>query len=167
MEIPFTRPDITAREVDAVSAVLRSGWLTTGPITARFENALCDHTGADGVVCVASATAGLELTLRLLGIGPGDEVIVPAYTFTATAAAVVHVGATPIPADCLPGCFHLRPEAVEPLMSPRTAAVIGVDLAGELCDYDGLKAICADFCAPKRGGLWELLGRPAVLADAA
>ncbi|MEG1849299.1 MAG: DegT/DnrJ/EryC1/StrS aminotransferase family protein, partial [Oscillospiraceae bacterium] len=167
MNIPFTRPDITEAEVDAVVSVLRSGWLTTGPVVARFERALAARCGVGEAVCCASATAGLELVLRLLEIGPGDEVIVPAYTFSATAAAVVHVGARPVLADCLPGRFHLEPAAVEPLFSDRTAAVIGVDLAGVCCDYDALRAVCAARPTRARRGLAALVGRPWVIADAA
>lgn len=167
MNIPFTRPDITEAEIEAVTAVLRSGWLTAGPVTARFEEALTRLCGAQGAVCLSSATAGLELALRLLDIGPGDEVILPAYTFSATAAAVLHVGANPVLADCEPGRFHLGPSAVERLVSPRTRAVIGVDFGGVPCDYDGLKAAC--HAAPPREakGLAALPGRPAVIADAA
>ncbi len=164
--IPFTSPDITQNECDAVLAVLRSGWLTTGAVTAQFERALADYTGADGAVCVSSATTGLEAALRLCGVGPGDEVIVPVYTFSATAAAVVHVGATPVLADCTPGSFLLSPETVARHLTPRTAAVIPVDIGGTLCDYAAIKTACEAVCRPYAGGLVPL-GRPAVIADAA
>lgn len=167
MDIPFTRPDITQREIDAVVSVLRSGWLTTGPVTARFEQALVQYTGAQGAVCVSSATAGLELALRLCGVGSGDEVIVPAYTFSATAAAVVHVGATPVASDCAPGRFHLDADRVQALLTERTAAVIPVDLGGVPCDYDAVKAACCMAPQRRRKGLCALLSRPAVVADAA
>ncbi|MFV0497211.1 MAG: DegT/DnrJ/EryC1/StrS family aminotransferase [Candidatus Fimivivens sp.] len=164
--IPFTAPDITQSECDAVLAVLRSGWLTTGAVTAQFEQALTAFTGADGAVCVSSATTGLEAALRLCGIGAGDEVIVPAYTFSATAAAVVHVGATPILVDCVPGSFLLSADTVARHLTPRTAAVIPVDIGGALCDYSAIKAACASICRPYSGGLIPI-GRPIVIADAA
>ncbi len=164
--IPFTAPDITQSECDAVLAVLRSGWLTTGAVTAQFEQALTAYTGADGAVCVSSATTGLEAALRLCGVGPGDEVIVPVYTFSATAAAVVHVGATPVLVDCPPGSFLLSAETVARHLTPRTAAVIPVDIGGTLCDYAAIKEACAAVCRPFSGGVVPL-GRPAVIADAA
>ncbi|HWP51058.1 MAG TPA: DegT/DnrJ/EryC1/StrS family aminotransferase [Clostridia bacterium] len=164
--IPFTAPDITQNECDAVLSVLRSGWLTTGPVTTQFEQALTAYTGADGAICVSSATTGLEAALRLCGVGPGDEVIVPVYTFSATAAAVVHVGAIPVPADCEPGSFLLSANAVVKHLTPRTAAVIPVDIGGTLCDYAAIKAVCGTICRPFSGGLIPL-GRPAVIADAA
>lgn len=164
--IPFTAPDITQSECDAVLAVLRSGWLTTGAVTAQFEQALTAYTGADGAVCVSSATTGLEAALRLCGVGPGDEVIVPVYTFSATAAAVVHVGAKPVLVDCPPGSFLLSAETVARHLTPRTAAVIPVDIGGTLCDYAAIKEVCAAVCRPFSGGVVPL-GRPAVIADAA
>ena len=164
--IPFTAPDITQSECDAVLAVMRSGWLTTGVITAEFEQALAAYTGADGAVCVSSATTGLETALRLCGVGPGDEVIVPAYTFSATAAAVIHVGATPVLVDCEPGCFLLSADTVARHLTSRTAAVIPVDIGGTLCDYGAIKTACEKVCRPYSGGLVPL-GRPAVIADAA
>lgn len=167
MDIPFTVPDITQAEIDAVEAVLRSGWLTTGPVVAAFEEALVRYTGAQGGVCVSSATAGLELALRLCGVGPGDEVILPAYTFSATAAAVVHVGAAPVLADCEPGRFHLDANRVEALVGERTAAVIPVDFAGVVCDYDAIKAACALAPPRRRSKAASLLARPVVIADAA
>lgn len=164
--IPFTAPDITQSECDAVLAVMRSGWLTTGAVTAQFERELTAFTGADGAVCVSSATTGLEAALRLCGVGAGDEVIVPVYTFSATAAAVVHVGATPILVDCEPGSFLLSAETVARHLTPRTAAVIPVDIGGTLCDYSAIKAVCESICRPFSGGLIPL-GRPVVIADAA
>lgn len=164
--IPFTAPDITESECEAVLSVLRSGWLTTGAVTSQFERALTDYTGADGAVCVSSATTGLEAALRLCGIGAGDEVILPAYTFSATAAAVIHVGATPVLADCEPEDFLLSPKAVARLLSARTAAVIPVDIGGSLCDYNAIKAECEAVCRPYSGGLIPL-ARPVVIADAA
>ena len=164
--IPFTAPDITQSECDAVLSVLRSGWLTTGAVTAQLEKALVNFTGADGALCVSSATAGLEMALRLCGIGPGDEVIVPVYTFTATAAAVLHLGATPIPADCEAGSFHLSAQAVSRLLSPRTAAVIPVDIGGVLCDYSAIIEACKSVCRSPNSTLLPLR-RPLVIADAA
>lgn len=166
MYIPFTAPDITEAECAAVARVMNSGWLTTGNVTYNFEEALKGFCGAKGAVCVSSATAGLEIALRLCGIGEGDEVIIPAYTFSATAAAVIHVGATPVFADCEEGKFHLAAKRVEKLLTARTAAVIPVDIGGVLCDYKAIKAACKKLHHPCKNKLIPL-ERPVVIADAA
>jgi len=102
MNIPFVKPDITDKEIKAVSDALRSGWITTGPVTKQFEKDIAKYIGVPKAACINSQTAGAEMVLRLLGIGPGDEVIVPAYTYTATCSVVCHVGATPVIVDSQP-----------------------------------------------------------------
>ena len=142
MHIPFTRPDITEAELAAVCSVLRSGRLTGGETTRRFALKLARYTGADGCVCASSATAGLIAALLFCRVGPGDEVIVPAYTFTATAACVTAVGAKPVFADVPEGSFHLDADGVESCLSPRTKAVLAVDFGGVCCDYEAIRAVC-------------------------
>lgn len=164
--IPFTSPDITQSECDAVLSVLRSGWLTTGKVTSQFENELKSFTGADGAVCVSSATAGLEAALRLCGIGQGDEVIVPVYTFSATAAAILHVGAIPVPVDCESDNFLLTAKTISQHITERTAAVIPVDIGGVLCDYSAIREVCKSIYRHPASDLVPLC-HPVVLADAA
>ena len=107
MKIPFSPPDITEEEINEVAAVLRSGWITTGPRTKKFENQITLYCMSDRTVCLSSCTAALELTLRVLGIGRGDEVIVPAYTYTASASVICHVGAKPVMIDCAPNSLQM------------------------------------------------------------
>lgn len=98
--IPFSPPDISQAEIDSVIEVLKSGWITTGPKTKLFEQKIADYCNVSRAACLSSQTACAEMTLRILGVGPGDEVIVPAYTYTATASIIYHVGATPVMIDC-------------------------------------------------------------------
>ena len=105
--IAFSPPDIGEAEIDAVAGVLRSGWITTGPKTKLFEQSLADFCGMPRAACLSSATAALEMTLRLLGIGPGDEVITSAYTYTASASVICHVGAAPVLVDTAPGSYEM------------------------------------------------------------
>ena len=107
MVVPFSPPDITEREIQAVSEVLRSGWITTGPITKKFEDKIAEFVHTSKAVCLNSATVCMELTLRLLGVGPGDEVITSAYTYSASASVVTHVGAKPVLVDCEKDGYHL------------------------------------------------------------
>lgn len=143
MNIPFSPPDITDKEIELVSDALRSGWITTGPKTKEFEKELAAYAGTDKAVCLNSATAAMEMTLRALGIGEGDEVIVPAYTYTATCSVVCHVGATPVIADIAATGHEMDYEALDPLITERTKAIMPVDLAGILCDYEKIAA-CAE-----------------------
>ena len=140
--LPFALPDIGDEEIAAVVECLRSGWVTTGPATRRFEAAFADYLG-DGVqaISVNSATAGLHLALEALGIGPGDEVIVPTLTFTATAEVVRYLGAQPVLVDADPATLNMSPAAVEAAITPRTRAIVPVHYAGMACAMDELLAI--------------------------
>ena len=140
-KIPFSPPDITQAEIDEVVDTLRSGWITTGPKSKQFEREIAAYCGTDTAVCLNSATASLELTLRVLGIGPGDEVIVPAYTYTATASPVCHVGATLVMVDSQPDCYEMDYAQLEKAITPRTKAIIPVDVWGILCDYNRIFSI--------------------------
>ena len=166
--IEFSPPDIGALEIEEVCGALRSGWITTGERVERFERRIAEYTGAQGAVCMSSATAALEMTLRMLGIGEGDEVIVPAYTYTATAAAVLHTGAVPVMADCAPGSYLISPEHIAALLNVRTKAVIPADIGGAVCDYDAIyRALGSHGGFEPKNELQSLFGRPAVIADAA
>ena len=139
-QIPFSPPDITQDEIDEVVDALKSGWITTGPKTKRFERELAEFAGTPRMAALSSATAAEECALRVLGIGPGDEVIVPAYTYTASASAVCHVGATPVMVDCAPGSYEMDYGKMASAATPRTRAVVPVDLGGKMVDYDALFA---------------------------
>ena len=135
-EILFSPPDITDLEINEVVEVLKSGWITTGPKTKELEKKLAKFCHTNKVVCLNSATSAEELNLRILGIGKDDEVIVPAYTYTATASAVVHVGAKVIFVDCQKDNFEMNYELLENAITEKTKAIIAVDLGGILCNYD-------------------------------
>lgn len=167
--IPFSPPDIDESDVQAVLEVLRSGWITTGPQTAAFEQELSQLCGTRRTVALNSATAALELSLRALGIGEGDEVITTAYTYTASASVVEHVGARIVLVDTLPGSFDMDPDAVAAAITDRTKAIVAVDLAGVVYDHGRLLDIAeeaAERFVPS-SPLQEALGRVAVIADAA
>ncbi|MGN0318432.1 MAG: DegT/DnrJ/EryC1/StrS family aminotransferase [Lachnospira sp.] len=140
-KILFSPPDIREEDIEEVVATLQSGWITTGARTKEFEKRIADYTGAKKAVALNSATAALELTLRLLGIGPGDEVITTAYTYTATAAVVSHVGARLILVDTAKNSFEMDYDAVDKAITDRTKVIIPVDLGGKMCDYQRLTAI--------------------------
>jgi UDP-4-amino-4,6-dideoxy-N-acetyl-beta-L-altrosamine transaminase len=139
--IPYAQQWIDEEDIQAVVDVLCSDWLTTGPAVERFEQAIAAFTGARHAVAVSSGTAALHAAVHALGIGPGDEVIVPAMTFAATANVVVYQGACPVFADVDPGTLLIDPGDVERKITPRTRAVIAVDYAGQPCDYERLRAI--------------------------
>ena len=168
-KISFSPPDITEEEIQEVAAAMRSGWITTGPRTKELERqvaAFCNNTNA---VCLNSATAALEMTLRVLGIGPGDEVITSAYTYTASASVVAHVGAKLVLVDTAENSLEMDYAALEAAITERTKAVIPVDLAGVPCDYDSLFAIVErqkDKFFP-RNKIQRAIGRVAVIADGA
>lgn len=169
MKVPFSPPDIGEEEIAEVVDTLRSGWITTGPKTKAFEKKLAAYCRTDTVACLNSATACAEMALRVLGIGPGDEVIVPAYTYTASASVVDHVGATIVMVDTAPDCFEMDYDQLERAITPRTKAIIPVDIAGVLCDYDRI----FDIVERKRSlftpasPIQEAMGRVAVVADGA
>ena len=139
--IPFSPPRIDQKTIDEVTNALQSGWITTGPRTKKFEAALADFCGINNVLCVNSASAGLELLLRWFGVGTGDEVIIPAYTYAATANVVVHCGAKPIMVDCNVADYNLNVDAVRKAITNRTKVIIPVDIGGFPCDYDELNAL--------------------------
>ncbi|WP_139653395.1 DegT/DnrJ/EryC1/StrS family aminotransferase [Raoultibacter phocaeensis] len=139
--ISFSPPDITEAEIDAVAEALRSGWITTGPKTKELELSIAAYTKATKAVCLSSATAALECALRALGIGPGDEVITSAYTYTASCSPICHVGATPVLVDTAPGSYEMNYAELGDLITERTKAVIPVDIAGRMCDYDRLTGV--------------------------
>lgn len=136
--ISFSPPDITQAELDEVADALKSGWITTGPKTKEFEREIARFTQADRAATFASATAALECALRALGIGPGDEVITSAYTYTASCSVICHVGATPVLCDVAPGSYEMDYDALDGLITERTRAIIPVDIAGRMVDYDRL-----------------------------
>lgn len=142
--LPFALPDIGEEEIAEVVACLRSGWVTTGPKTRQFENDFAAYLGGEvEAVSLNSATAGLHLALEALGIGPGDEVIVPTMTFTATAEVVRYLGAVPVLADVDPATLNLTAAAIEAAITPRTMAVIPVHYAGLACDMDAILAVAS------------------------
>ncbi|MFM9028363.1 MAG: DegT/DnrJ/EryC1/StrS family aminotransferase [Bacteroidota bacterium] len=141
--IPFSPPRIDQKIIDEVVDTLKSGWITTGPKTKRFEKELAAYCDVPSVLCLNSATAGLELMLRWFGIGPGDEVILPAYTYSATANVILHCGATPVFVD-IGSDFNINPEKVREAISSSTKAIMPVDFAGLPCDYDSLNSIIRD-----------------------
>lgn len=169
MKIPFSPPDISEAEIQEVAAALRSGWITTGPRTKELERRIAAYVGTEKCVCLNSQTACAEMALRMLGVGEGDEVIVPAYTYTASASVVCHVGATPVMIDCQKGSLEMDYDAVETAVNEKTKAIIPVDVAGIPCDYDRLFAV-----AEKKKALFKpasdiqkALGRVAIMADTA
>ncbi len=134
--IPFSPPDMTQAEVEEVKEAILSGWITTGPRTKELERQIAAYVGVNKAVCLNSQTACAEMALRLLGIGEGDEVIVPAYTYTATASVVCHVGAKVVMVDVQPDCLEMDYDALERAITNRTKVIIPVDLAGIPCDYE-------------------------------
>lgn len=169
MKIPFSPPDITEKEINAVAEALRSGWITTGPRTKEFERRIAELCHTSKAVCLNSATACMELILRILGVGEGDEVITSAYTYTATASVICHVGAKPVFVDTQADSFEMDYDKLEQAITPRTKAVMPVDLAGIVCDYDHVFAAVEarrQLFQPKND-LQAAFGRVIVLADAA
>ena len=167
--IPFSPPDITEAEISEVCEALRSGWITTGPRTKEFERRLAEYCGTEKVACLNSATAALELNLRVLGIGEGDEVIVPAYTYTASASAAIHVGAKVIFIDSKPDSFEMDYDLMESAINEKTKAIIPVDLAGIVCDYERIYAAVENkkHLFKPSNDIQEAMGRIAVCADCA
>lgn len=169
MNIPFSPPDITELEIEEVVDTLKSGWITTGPKTKKFEKQISEYCHTSKAVCLNSATACSEMALRVLGIGPGDEVITTAYTYTASASVICHVGATVVLVDTQKDSYEMDYEALEEKITEKTKAIIPVDLGGVICDYDRIFEIVnrkKDVFEPKTE-LQKKIGRVAVVADGA
>lgn len=167
--IPFSPPDISDAEIREVVETLKSGWITTGPRTKEFERKISEYIGTNRTVCLNSDTAALELTLRILGIGPGDEVITTAYTYTASAAIIEHVGARIVMVDTMPDAPEINYEQVEAAVTERTKAIIPVDIAGVMCDYRRLHEIADSKSRLFRAKneLQQAYNRMLVIADSA
>lgn len=179
-KILFSPPDISEEEIEEVGRVLRSGWITTGPKVKELEKLLADFLQVKRTVCLSSATSAEELIFRILQIGSGDEVIVPAYTYTASASAAIHVGAKVVLVDSQPDSVEMDYEALERAITPATKAIVAVDLGGVLCDYNKIYSIVERkrdmFCPLYKGAeplpnlgsrIQQKLGRIAVIADCA
>lgn len=169
MKVLFSPPDITEREIEEVVDTLRSGWITTGPKTKLFEQKLAEFSHTSKAVCLNSATACAEMALRALGIGPGDEVITTAYTYTASASVVCHVGAKLVLVDTAKNSHEMDYDKLEAAITDKTKAVIPVDLAGIMCDYDRIFEILErkkNLFQPANE-LQRKIGRVAVIADGA
>lgn len=167
--IPFSPPDITEEEIQEVAEALRSGWITTGPRTKEFERQIAGYCRTQKAVCLNSATACLEMALRLLGVGPGDEVIVPAYTYTASASVVHHVGATLVLVDTQEEKVEMDYASMAEAITERTKAIIPVDLAGIVADYETIFSVVEtkkDLFKPSNN-IQKAIGRVAVVADGA
>ena len=167
--IPFSPPDMTELEVEEVKKAILSGWITTGPRTKEFERRISEYVGTEKTVCLNSATAAMELTLHVLGVGPGDEVIVPAYTYTASCSVICHVGATPVMIDCAKDDFEMDYDKLADLITEKTKVIIPVDIAGIICDYEKVYQIVES----KKGlfkasnDIQKAFGRIVVMADCA
>ena len=169
MNVQFSPPDITEEEIAEVAAALRSGWITTGPRTKKLEAEIAEYVGVERCVCLNSQTACAEMALRILGVGPGDEVITSAYTYTASASIIDHVGARIVLCDLCSDSLEMDYEALESLITERTKAIIPVDIAGIPCDYDRIFEIVnrkRDIFVGETD-LQRAIGRVAVMADAA
>ena len=169
MLVPFSPPDITGAEIEEVVKALQSGWITTGPRTKELERRLAEYCGTKKAVCLNSQTACAEMALYVLGVGKGDEVIVPAYTYTASASVVVHTGAKPVLIDCGKDGYEMDYDALERAITKRTKAIIPVDLAGLPCDYKRIFEIVErkKKLFKPNGKIQQALGRIAVMADTA
>ena len=168
-KIPFSPPDMTESEVIEVSEALRSGWITTGPRTKEFEKLISMCCQTEKSVCLNSATACMELILRVLGVGPGDEVITSAYTYTATASVTCHVGAKVVMVDTAPDSFGMDYEKLVDAITEHTKVVMPVDLGGVICDYDKIFAAVENkrHLFKPANDIQKAIGRVVVLADAA
>lgn len=169
MKIAFSPPDISNEEIDEVESTLRSGWITTGPKTKIFEKKIAEYSNTSKAVCLNSATACMELTLRLLGIGPGDEVITSAYTYTASASVIYHVGAKIVLVDTAPNSYQMDYSKVANAITEKTKAIIPVDIGGVMCDYDKIFEIVESerYLFHPANELQRIYNRVIVVADAA
>lgn len=167
MNIRFSPPDVGEDEIAEVVDAIRTGWITTGPKTKLFEQKITELCKTENTVCLNSSTASMEMTLRLLGIGEGDEVITTSYTYTATCSVICHVGATPVLVDIQKDNFEMDYEKLEQAITEKTKAIISVDLGGIMCDYDRIQEIVekkANIFNPKTE-LQEKMGRIVMIAD--
>ena len=167
--IPFSPPDIGEDEINEVIDTLKSGWITTGPKTKEFERQIAFWCNTSRAVCLNSQTACAEMTLRVLGVGEGDEVIVPAYTYTASASVVTHVGAKLVIVDCGKDSYEMDYEAVANAITKKTKVIIPVDLGGTICDYDRIYKIIEskkDLFKPNND-IQKAFGRVIIMADGA
>lgn len=169
MNIKFSPPDIGELEIQSVVEVLKSGWITTGPKTKLFERKIADYCGTARAACLNSATAGLELILKILGIGAGDEVITSAYTYTASASVIEHVGAKIVLCDTAKDSYEMDYDKLSQLINSRTKAIIAVDIAGKIADYTRIYNVIESFDGrfEYKSDIMKQLGRIAVIADAA
>lgn len=170
MLVPFSPPDITEEEIQEVGKALRSGWITTGPRTKKFEKRIAQYCHTGQAVCLNSATSCLEMTLHVMGIGPGDEVITTAYTYTATCSCICHVGATPVLVDTLLDSYEMDPEKVKAAITEKTKAIICLDLAGMIYShYDEIFAMVEEkkHLFHPVNERQKRIGRILVMADAA
>lgn len=167
--VPFSPPDISETEIQGVVEALKSGWITTGPRTKEFERRIAEFCGTNKAVCLNSATACEESILRLLGIGEGDEVITSAYTYTASASPIVHVGAKVVLVDVAEDSFEMDYDKLEAAITEKTKAIVPVDLGGVICDYERIYEIVErkkELFHPENE-IQKAIGRIAVVADAA
>lgn len=170
MNIPFSPPDITEAEIENVADALRSGWITTGPKTKQLEKQIADFCNTNMAATMNSATACMEMTLRLLDIGPGDEVITSAYTYTASASVIDHIGAKIILVDTAEDSFEMDYDQLENVITENTKAIIPVDIGGVMCDYDRIFEIVEskkNLYKPAKDTLQEKFNRVVIMADAA
>ena len=170
MNISFSPPDVSDLEINEIISAIRSGWITTGPKTKLFEKKIAEYCGTRRAVCLNSATAALEMTLRLLGVGPGDEVITSAYTYTASASVIDHVGAKIVLVDVPAGSFHIDYEKIQDAITERTKVIIPVDIGGVMCNYDLLFEAVEKkkhLFHPGDNKYLRTFDRPVIMADAA
>lgn len=167
--IPFSPPDITNEEINEVVDTLKTGWITTGPKTKLLENRIAEYIGTNKAVCLNSATAALELVLRLFGVGPGDEVITSAYTYTASASVIEHVGAKIVLVDTKENSYEMDYEKLDAVITERTKVIIPVDFAGIVCDYEKIYEIVERHknIFKADSNLQRQINRVLVLSDAA
>jgi dTDP-4-amino-4,6-dideoxygalactose transaminase len=168
-DIPFSPPDITRDEIEEVIKAMKSGWITTGPRTKLFERRIAEYIGVNKAACLNSATAAMELTLRILGVGPGDEVITSAYTYTASASIIDHVGAKIVLVDTAPDSYEMDYSQLADAITEKTKVIIPVDIGGKMCDYDTIYEVVEskrELFRPNND-IQRLFDRVIIMADSA